>query len=70
MAGCAVGQDGGGAALRDRAAGDDDLRHPRRARPLEHGLPVGVEAVVRQVGADVDQVERVTVIGYHCRPAL
>ena len=36
-------------------AGDDHLRHARGPRALQHGLAVVVEAVVRKVGADVDQ---------------
>ena len=34
---------------------DDDLRNARGRGPLQDGVAVGVEAVVREVGADVDQ---------------
>src|SRR5690606_36374949 len=36
--------------------GDHHLHHPRRARALQHRVAVVVEAVVGQVGADVDEV--------------
>lgn len=46
---------GGHGGMRAARAGDDHARHARRARALQHGVAVVVEAVVGEVGADVDE---------------
>ena len=45
----------GAAAARARAR-HDDLRNARSARAREHGIEVGPERFVGQVGADVDEI--------------
>jgi len=46
---------GGLHAVRDRCAGHDQPPDARGGPPREHGRTVHVEAVVRQIGANVDQ---------------
>ena len=44
-------------AAGDRGAGHDRAAHARRGRPREHVRAVAIEAVVREIGADVDDIE-------------
>ena len=57
---------GGLNARRDRSSRHDEAPDPGGRRSLEHGIAIGRKALVREIHADVDQIQHARIVTTAC----